>query len=723
MIGGGALPESLAKHLANDGVECARAAKDKAVAVAQATTPDLVVLAGDAAHDRGTSVVTQLTKSNSFGGPIVVVCAAQLGVMNPPIMSRQVAILVPAGGVIQTAQRVRDVFDRVLADPQAQSRLQELVDAAVAAPTPAAIGGAGTNRPSSPGRFPKLGAAKSVTPGAPASLGPSKVEAASPPVAAAPAVVSATSPAKPVAAGKSSSDSTARLPVVKLKPAPETSARVPVVKPKLAVESTARLPAVQAAEVAPAKPVAPAKAEVVKSPEPAPVEPPVQAKPLVIESPAPAPIVPAATVEPVAEVKAKGGPPPLSKSRRSLEPEPAPVATEVAVEVPSVAPVAVSIESAPAPATTAVEFFLGKPPAAAPEPAPIPSEPVLEVSLGKPAVAPESLNLEVAVALESHRPPKAVDPKPTATRIEVQQTPTRIEVQQTPARIEVQTAPQTPSRKPRQVTGGYPLAPAAVPSQPAQRPQVSAAPQRRPVDPLAPVVSPVQQFPEVEIVKPRTRNRAPLMAAVTLLVVAAGAGFTFHTFQGKDAKAAPAVTAAGTLQLALGPSDTSSPEGVVASARGVFTSPASQPAKARPASAARPAVREEPVDPASAAQEKQHSALAEADKLVNEGVEYTKAERHGLAEAAYLKALQVVPDYPRAMTALVRVHIQRGDGLEAVRWASRMVKLQPARSQPLLLLGDAQAARGDLEAAKNAWSQAARYGSAPARERLAKMAE
>jgi predicted negative regulator of RcsB-dependent stress response len=53
-----------------------------------------------------------------------------------------------------------------------------------------------------------------------------------------------------------------------------------------------------------------------------------------------------------------------------------------------------------------------------------------------------------------------------------------------------------------------------------------------------------------------------------------------------------------------------------------------------------------------------------------------------------------------------------------VRWANQLVANQPKNGQNQLLLGDAEALRGDLAAARAAWNRAVRYGSPAARQRL-----
>jgi tetratricopeptide (TPR) repeat protein len=112
------------------------------------------------------------------------------------------------------------------------------------------------------------------------------------------------------------------------------------------------------------------------------------------------------------------------------------------------------------------------------------------------------------------------------------------------------------------------------------------------------------------------------------------------------------------------------------------------------------------------------SELGRAQALVAEGTTLQSQGRLGLAESAYQKALSLVPEYPSAMAALVRVHLARRDGAEALRWATRLVAKQPKDASFQLLLGDALALRGDLQGARDAWTDAAEHGNAMARQRL-----
>ena len=121
-------------------------------------------------------------------------------------------------------------------------------------------------------------------------------------------------------------------------------------------------------------------------------------------------------------------------------------------------------------------------------------------------------------------------------------------------------------------------------------------------------------------------------------------------------------------------------------------------------------------EPAPAADSGSDTDRAKA--LVDEGNALLKKGRLGLAESSYQKAMQLVPEYPTAMASLVRVHLVRKDGAEAVRWAKRLVQLQPSNGGYQLLLGDAQALYGDGDAARDAWTAAANSGNSVARSRL-----
>ena len=114
--------------------------------------------------------------------------------------------------------------------------------------------------------------------------------------------------------------------------------------------------------------------------------------------------------------------------------------------------------------------------------------------------------------------------------------------------------------------------------------------------------------------------------------------------------------------------------------------------------------------------------IAIARRYVAVGHRLLKRKKMGPARAVYIKALRTFPDYPRAIAGVARVHLQRREGSEAVRWAKRLVAVQSQRGNNQLLLGDAWALRGDDTAARAAWRRAAKYGNATARSRLKKAA-
>jgi hypothetical protein len=115
-------------------------------------------------------------------------------------------------------------------------------------------------------------------------------------------------------------------------------------------------------------------------------------------------------------------------------------------------------------------------------------------------------------------------------------------------------------------------------------------------------------------------------------------------------------------------------------------------------------------------------AIAIADRYVAEGHQLLKRSKLQAAKSAYVKALRAFPEYPRSLAGITRVELQRKDGAEAVRWARRLIAVQPKRGNNQLLLGDALALHGDDSLARAAWRRAANYGNATARQRLKKAA-
>jgi tetratricopeptide (TPR) repeat protein len=112
--------------------------------------------------------------------------------------------------------------------------------------------------------------------------------------------------------------------------------------------------------------------------------------------------------------------------------------------------------------------------------------------------------------------------------------------------------------------------------------------------------------------------------------------------------------------------------------------------------------------------------IAEAKRLVRQAGNDRANGRLPTAEAAYLKALNLLPRYPLAVAGLARIHLDRHEPSEALRWAKMLIALQPNRGNNQLLLGDAYAMAGRMDDARKAWTQSKHYGNSVARARLAK---
>jgi hypothetical protein len=272
-------------------------------------------------------------------------------------------------------------------------------------------------------------------------------------------------------------------------------------------------------------------------------------------------------------------------------------------------------------------------------------------------------------------------------------------------------------RKARRV--GNPFDPAPI------RPQ-QASPQAMPG---LRVLPPSAEVLAAEAALSDTRPSANTRWVPILLVVVAAVGGGFGLFQllhGAEADAKGGVAALGALQQAAAvPAPTTPSSSAAVSVAGNSVAPvgATPAGETASSSAAKPAAETTLANrSSSSARQPEHEPAAgeqsSAQVLVDEGMVFFKDGRFGLAEASYLKALKTQPGYPRAMAALVRVHIARHDGAEAVRWAKQLVEKQPETSVNLLLLGDAQQLRGDLGAAEDSWTEAARRGNAIARQRL-----
>jgi tetratricopeptide (TPR) repeat protein len=110
--------------------------------------------------------------------------------------------------------------------------------------------------------------------------------------------------------------------------------------------------------------------------------------------------------------------------------------------------------------------------------------------------------------------------------------------------------------------------------------------------------------------------------------------------------------------------------------------------------------------------------LARAERLERRARRYHRARQLGKAELTYREALEAWPGHALAMAGLARIHLQRKQAQEALRWAERLVALQPDRDINQLLLGDALAMIGNRSEAESAWQRAKELGSRTASSRL-----
>jgi len=150
---------------------------------------------------------------------------------------------------------------------------------------------------------------------------------------------------------------------------------------------------------------------------------------------------------------------------------------------------------------------------------------------------------------------------------------------------------------------------------------------------------------------------------------------------------------------------------------------AAEPIPAEPATeevlAAEPELAMEALEPPPPAGTDRASRVARAQHLQRMASRLRRQGRLGLAESKYLEALAEWPRYPLAMAGVVRLHLARKDGREAVRWARKLVRVQPKRGNNQLLLGDAYMLRRNVSKAKAAYRQSARYGNRTAKKRIA----
>jgi tetratricopeptide (TPR) repeat protein len=124
------------------------------------------------------------------------------------------------------------------------------------------------------------------------------------------------------------------------------------------------------------------------------------------------------------------------------------------------------------------------------------------------------------------------------------------------------------------------------------------------------------------------------------------------------------------------------------------------------------------VQATQASREPSRSELQQAKRIVKRAHHYLRAKRYATAAAAYAKVLALDSSHVIATRALVRIHLRERNTEQALRWAQRLVELEPDDSLSLLLLGDAHALSGDAALAEQAWQRASALGSEAAGKRV-----
>ena len=101
-----------------------------------------------------------------------------------------------------------------------------------------------------------------------------------------------------------------------------------------------------------------------------------------------------------------------------------------------------------------------------------------------------------------------------------------------------------------------------------------------------------------------------------------------------------------------------------------------------------------PAEAAPAPHELSRSELEQVKRTVKRANHYLRAKRYATAAAAYSKVLALDSSHVIALRALVRIHLHERDVEEALRWAQRLVELEPDSSVSQRLLRDAHALSG-----------------------------
>jgi hypothetical protein len=298
----------------------------------------------------------------------------------------------------------------------------------------------------------------------------------------------------------------------------------------------------------------------------------------------------------------------------------------------------------------------------------------------RPAVTNIIAPLDTALDAADHSTERArptLTP-PSVSGVRVVSAPREVELP-TPAPPAPPAPPAAPA--PRPLAVALPAPAPAVLSAPAPARAAAVPALAPPPPPAAPVVAPPEPVPvapapqafvptevtgEADALLPVSSRRAlTRKLAMAALVVVACALFAVTR------KGETVVVSAGRPALASAP--------VVPAP--IEVAPAAPP----PASSSEPA-RPEPL--ADSARER----ARQASKLVSQGHSFRRAGLYGSARTRYERALEVYPNYPRALAGLAKVSLAQGKSDDALEYAERLRRARPGDAHHRKLVSEVQRA-------------------------------
>jgi hypothetical protein len=719
LIGSGALADTLLNQLGGQDVVVEHAARGDEAASERAPAPELIVLAGDAAHDRGAAVIARLPQMKGKAPvPVLVLCAPESDGASPEPAQRHVGFLSPEGGIGECTRRVRVVIELFMEVGLGACSLQQLTDTAAPRPKPSRSA-TGPSPAAAPKHTPTMShtpvsirsaiasANRAATAARPAAARPSRL----PPPQAAAAMPALEQPRLPSASSATRASTTPAI-------APEPTAR----QPRSLAQATppATQPA-QRVQLAPSE--NPTNAALASSaPEHA-----LHTPPPIASAP-----IPECDAAPSAQSSTIATPTASSASEAPLESPPVAAATNARLAEP--ASVCAVIATAALVPTLILEQTPGSPPTNSPvDPetdetelttvfwsaaalshidsaakmaagAAAKSEATTSAPIADPTSVESPADSGVPLSERPTSPPESLSPLADVT-----EEPTIVRVLNVFS-AQVQTAAAVPNlvvARPEPAPTALALN-APVAQQPIAHPPVALRVHGSSTALEAPSSQQSARQPSLATARASRSSDATRKRRAVLLYAVAALGCTAlllcWLYAAMDRSEGAAV-AAGALHHASSAETTPSTAQVVA--------PPSLPVPSPPVDSRQVDSSSNPIRAGG-----HGGKLARAQALIDEGTVLLNQGELGLAQGLLQQALEAIPEHPKAMALLARVHLARRDGAEAMRWAHRLLAKYPRNDAFQVLLGDAQALSGDIRAARTTWTEAARNGSSAARRRL-----